>query len=162
MKTVPVYQLDVEPDSVKALKVITGDNEIGHLGEVDDRQLTELLQDINSMDADGLLGTGYDEMMLSNLLYITRPADEIKTKDVAKEYVGMPDYDEGGDETKLVVKFFNNDDREAFCNEVLKGHWLRRTGKAWSAFWGKSEENDLKAIKFEPKKQAEQAKEGDK
>ncbi len=43
MKEVPVIRLDVDSESPQALKILAGDNEIGHLGEIDDRALTEIL-----------------------------------------------------------------------------------------------------------------------
>lgn len=37
---IPVIRLNREPDDPQSLKVLTGDNEIGHLGEIDDRILS--------------------------------------------------------------------------------------------------------------------------
>ena len=60
LKTVPIIRLKVAADDPRALKVLAGDNEIGHLGEVNDRALTDLLKDLQSAE-NGLLGTGYDD-----------------------------------------------------------------------------------------------------
>ena len=116
MKKVPAVILDVEPDSPQALKVLTGDNEIGHLGLVNDRMLTEVLKEIQDNDSDGLFGTGYDEMMLANLLYVTRPQSEIETFDAAEEWVGMPEFDgmQTGNESKITICFLNEADRVQF------------------------------------------------
>ena len=65
---VDVVRLDVGPMDARALKVLAGDNEIGHLGEVDDRALSELLKTIQTEDVSGLLGTGYDDGSLDALL----------------------------------------------------------------------------------------------
>ena len=72
LKTVPVIRVDLDPDDPKAIKILTGDNGISHLGEVDDRLLTELLKGLQET-AGGLLGTGYDDAMLANLIFVTRP-----------------------------------------------------------------------------------------
>jgi ParB-like chromosome segregation protein Spo0J len=92
-ETIPVYRIDIESDSVQALKIITGDNEIGHLAEIDDRLFTELLKEINDLDVTGLLGTGYDEMMLANLITTVNQTDieseppefQEYTEDIEKE-----------------------------------------------------------------------------
>lgn len=81
MKEVSAVRLDIDPDDPRALKVLTGDNEIEQLADVDDRALTEILKQIN--DEDALLGTGYDEKMLAALVYVTRPASEIADFDAA-------------------------------------------------------------------------------
>ena len=59
LETVPVIRLDVAPDDARALQVLTGDNEIANLGDVDDRELTELLRELATEDWDLLLGTGF-------------------------------------------------------------------------------------------------------
>src|SRR5437764_115147 len=69
LETARVVRLPIEADSPAALKVLTGDNEIEHLAEQDDRLLSELLREIAQDDPLALLGTGYDEAMLANLVY---------------------------------------------------------------------------------------------
>src|SRR5262249_41458887 len=66
IEQIPVIRLPIDPDSPQALKLLTGDNEIGHLAEVDDRMFIEILKEVR--DLGELRGTGYDEMMLSNLI----------------------------------------------------------------------------------------------
>ncbi len=90
LKEVPVIKLDIESDSPQALKILTGNNEIGKLAEIDDRKLSELLKEVK--DKDGLSGTGYDKMMLAKLVMVTRPQHEINDINEAAEWVGMPDY----------------------------------------------------------------------
>ncbi|GAF87370.1 unnamed protein product, partial [marine sediment metagenome] len=63
---VPVIRLEIPHDSAQALKLLVADNEISHLAEIDDRQLSELLKVVK--DKDALAGTGYDKMKLANLL----------------------------------------------------------------------------------------------
>ena len=59
--------LDVSPDSPEALKVLASDNEVSHLGVVDDRRLTEILKEVRESPV-GLVGTGFDDKMLSALV----------------------------------------------------------------------------------------------
>ena len=92
LESIPVVQLDVPHDDPKAIKVLTGDNEIAHLGLVDDRLLTELLKEVKDYDMNGLLGTGYDDAMLASLVMVTRPKSEIEDFDAAAEWVGMPEH----------------------------------------------------------------------
>lgn len=65
---VPVYRLDVAPESPVALKVLTGDNELGRLAEADERALAEILKDVLRDDEVGLLGTGFDDATLGALV----------------------------------------------------------------------------------------------
>lgn len=80
MDSIPVIRMNVAPNSPAALKVLAGDNEIGRLGEVDDRMFTEILKEIRDTDVTGLLGTGFDDMMLADLLKVT---DEISFPELA-------------------------------------------------------------------------------
>jgi hypothetical protein len=91
--TATVFRLPVAADSPQALKLLAGDNEIGHLAEVDDRMFTELLKEVKELDPAGLLGTGYDEMMLTNLVFVTRTEQEIADHNQAAAWAdaGMPD-----------------------------------------------------------------------
>lgn len=149
----PAIRLPFAPDSAPALKVLTGDNEIGHLGEVDDRQLTELLKEIQQTDLSGLglLGTGYDEMMLANLLYITRPASEIEEKKDAAQWVGMPEYEDGGEPYRIVISFENLDDRDRYIREYgLRIDYGSTKGKTWSTRWPFTERIDAAAVRVMP------------
>ena len=146
---VPVIRLPIWPDDPRALKILTGDNEISKLAEIDDRELTELLKLVKETDEAGLLGTGFDESMLAALTFITRPASEISTFDAAAEWVGMPAYDEGEKPLQLVISFRNDEDRQTFVEQnalVIMG----RVRKTWSTWWPAKEVNDAAAVKFEP------------
>lgn len=121
LETIPCIVLDIDHEHPKALKVLAGDNEIAHLGVINDIALSEILKEINEFDDMGLIGTGYDEMMLANLLYITRPASEIATIDEAAEWVGMPDIGDGKAEeadSKCIVNFASPSDRAAFFDAL--------------------------------------------
>jgi len=153
----PVIRLPLDPLSPRALKLLATDNEIGKFGETDDRALTELLREIKNTDPVGLFGTGFDDQMLAALVMVTRPASEIEGADAAKEWVGMPEYDPGDKQIKLIISFLTLEDRERFVKEkdirVDKG-WARNradgTGLVWSTRWPFSEREDVAGLTFEP------------
>jgi hypothetical protein len=146
--TVPVIRLDVEPNEARALKVLAGDNEIGKLGEIDDRALSEILKEIKDFDLDGLLGTGYDEMMLANLVMVTRPASEIADFDEAAAWVGMPDYEDGDTQKiKVIISFPDEDSREKFVDSIQL-RIDKKQKEAWSTRWPFTERTDTASIRF--------------
>lgn len=142
---IEAHRLDLDSDDPGALKVLAGDNEVDHLGVVDDRALTEILKEIN--DIDTLLGTGYDEQMLSNLVMVTRPASEIRDHDEAAHWVGLPDYEPQVEPLKVIVSFDSEEDRENFARKL--GVTLRGSGKTSSMWWPPREEDDLISLRFE-------------
>lgn len=144
LSEIPVIVLDLDDDDPKALKVLAGDNEIGHLGEIDDRALTDLLKDVSTNDDVGLLGTGFDEQMLANLLFVTRPASEIADFDEAAEWVGMPEYERANDPLKMTVSFATNEDRLAFGRKL----GYKMTDKTKSVWWPPREKDDVESIRF--------------
>lgn len=150
MESVPVVLLDLDSNDPKALKILTGDNEMSRLGEVDDRALSELLKDIKEIDS--LLGTGFDEVMLANMVMITRPASEIADFDAAAEWVGMPEYDAGGTKLQLLIAFESKEDRDAFIAkaEMKPGNITKRgaDGKLWSARWPADTNEDAFSLRF--------------
>lgn len=117
MTHIPVARLDLDPDSTTALKIVTGDNELGRFAEIDDRILTEILKEVSEDDPLGLLGTGYDEMILANLLFVTRNAAEIAGFDEAAEWSGLPDYDPEPDKFRLLLSFASARDRHDFIEK---------------------------------------------
>jgi len=141
---VPVHRLPLAPDDPRALKVLTGDNEIEHLAEQDDRLLTELLREIKDQDAAGLLGTGYDEMMLANLVFVTRPESEIQDFDEAAQWVGLPGYEAAPDPLKVTVNFANAEDRAGFFRRL----GVAFTDKTDSIWWPPREREDKLSLKF--------------
>lgn len=142
---VPVIRLDLDSDEPRALKVMAADNEVAHLAEVDDRALSELLKQVHDQDLTGLLGTGYDEMMLANLLMVTRSREEIADFDEAAEWVGMPGYVRGPERFELHVFFESNSERLSFLEK--NGLTLTHMGK--SAWWPPRERDDVKSVRFE-------------
>jgi len=153
---VPIVRTAYTPDDPYALKLLIGDNEIRHLAEVDDRALTELLRELK--DADELLGTGYDEMMLANLLMVSRPVSEIEDLDAAAQWVGMPEYDmEGEHRIQIIVNFVNEEDRQEFCRLLgLEVSKITKEGKGKSVWWPKQPDNDDNtSIRFTSSKEEE-------
>jgi ParB-like nuclease domain len=145
---VPIFQTEYLPDDPRALKLLVGDNEIQHLVENDDRALTELLRELKEVDE--LLGTGYDEMMLANLVMVSRPASEIEDLDAAAQWAGMPEYDLQGDERlQIIVNFASEEDRQEFCKVLgLEVSKIHTKGHDKSIWWPVRGDHDTKSIRF--------------
>jgi hypothetical protein len=79
----PVIRLDIDPLDPRALQVLTGDNEIMHLRQIDDRALANLFKEIRDSGG-GLLGTGYDDASLALLEEL--PAMQIEAPEAFREY----------------------------------------------------------------------------
>jgi len=152
-ETAPAIRLDLDPNSPQALKVVAGDNEISHLAMRDDRALTELLKQIKEQDPVGLLGTGYDELMLTSLVMVTRPQSEIGDFDEAAEWVGMPEYDPGSQIYRLTISFMSEEERSAFLEKQMgiKGEIVQARGKNNLSTWWppRDKTDDLLALRFE-------------
>ena len=130
--TVPTFQINI--------------NEIGHLADVDDRQLSEILKEI--LEEDDLLGTGYDEMMLANLAFITRPESELSSINHAEEWVGLPEYERTLTPRTMTVSFENDTDRDSFAKHL----GITITNKTKSIWWPHKDNDDVKSIRFENEK----------
>ena len=147
LQAVPVIRLDLDPDEPRALKILAGDNEIPNLAEADDRLLSEMLREIN--EADDLLGTGFDEMMLANFLMVTRPASEIQGFDEAAEWVGMPEYEPSTEPLKIIVSFRSEEDRDKFIEHLELDRLKKASGaRTLSTWWPPKEVEDPRALKF--------------
>ena len=68
LTSVPILRLDLPPNSTKAVKILTADNEVTHLAETNMREMSELLKEL--LVEDDLLGTGYDKDKIENLLMV--------------------------------------------------------------------------------------------
>lgn len=152
LETVPAIRLPIGPNDPVALKVLTGDNEIGHLGEIDDRRLSEILKEIKDVDISGLAGTGYDDLMLAALVMVTRPSGEIADFNEASQWVGMPGCEPKDDDLKVVVVFRNKKDRDAWVKIAeqagmdLKMHY--KSAAVWSTWWPPKDRDDLASVRF--------------
>lgn len=148
---VPVIRVPIASDDPKALKILTGDNETSKLGEVDDYLLTEILKEIR--ERDGLLGTGFDDMMLANLVFVTRPSSEIPDFNAALEWVGLPGYDPEDPALKsdlyLVVVFRKRADRDQFVKDKKIQIKDKRGDRKWSTIWPFEGKIDRKSVKME-------------
>ena len=129
LTSVPILRLPIHSGHISAIKLLTADNEVSHLGEVDDRALTNILKEI--MDASDLMGTGYDEKMLANLLYVTRDSSEIESIDHAAEWVGMPEYESSDENIRLVIQFEDEIAKQQLCD--MAG-WPYNEGKSRESF----------------------------
>jgi len=148
LKQIPVFELPIAPDDIKALKLLAADNELGHLAQIDDKALIELLKGV--MDMDSLLGTGFDDKMLANLMFVSRPASEIKSINEAAEFLGMPEYDEGKLSLKLIVNFESEENRQEFAKLI----GVELTEKTKYIYFPPVEKNDLKSVRFVEKEEA--------
>lgn len=151
---IPTTQLDVDPDSPEALKILAGDNTLGLRKAVDDRGQTELLKAVLESADKGLLGTGLDEQMLAGLVLVTRRKHEIADIDEAAHWVGLSEWD--GVEAfpyRLVVHFEYEEVREDFVREQLGNPRLqigRKGTRAWSLRWPPTDkQEDLGALRFD-------------
>lgn len=157
VKIIPVVRLNIEPDSARALKILAGDNEVAHLSMKDDRLLTQILRDIKEEDISGLLGTGYDEMMLANLVMVTRPKAEVKDLDEAAEWVGMPEYENVPAPLKIVVIFRNKADQQKFGELVEQTLWASDGAVAQSIWYPERKREDPKSVIFEEGERQDEA-----
>lgn len=149
----PVIRKDYDPNEPRAIKLVVADNEIRHLADRNDRLLTELLREL--ADEEELLGTGYDDMMLANLTYVTRPADEIEDLEAAAQWVGMPEYDLGKNKLQINVNFDTEEHRVEFIHMLgLEVSEVGTKGPTKSIWWPKRVNDDVKSLRFSTKKQS--------
>jgi len=144
IKQVPIIKVKVGPNDPRALKLLAGDNEISHLREIDDRMLTSILKEIKEHDEEGLLGTGFDDAMLANLLFVTKPASEVQDFDEAAHWVGMPEYNKETRPLQMNVSFRNMKDRAEFVK--LLG--LDVTDATKAVWFPQQERRDIVSVKF--------------
>jgi|TARA_R110002020_G_scaffold21850_7_gene74063 hypothetical protein len=154
---IPVIRLTIDPEDVRALKLLASDNEISHLGEMNDRALTELLKEVKDTHPNGLLGTGYDDRMLASLLMVTRPKDEINDFEAAAEWVGMPEFvgeQEAHKSYCMMVYFDTPEDRRDLIKEITKLDPEFKaepsdTKTAFSVWWPPRPNHDVNSVRFE-------------
>ena len=144
IEEVPVAIMNFGPDDPKAIILLTGDNEISKLGVVDDRKLTELLKGIS--DQASLLGTGFDDKMLANLLFVSRPASEIASLNEASEYIGMPEFELSPAPIKTIISFESQEDKDKLYNLMGVECNDKKTDSIW---FPEKERMDLVSVKIE-------------
>lgn len=143
---VPVRRLPLNPDDPRALKVLAGDNMISHLAVINDRVLTDVLKEVHESDITNLMGTGFDEMMLTNLAFVTR--SEFQNFNEAAHWVGLPEYEDSGSNPRITIHFLNEDNRAEFIR--ITGIKTTKAGKnhGWTAWWPPREKKDLSSVEF--------------
>jgi ParB-like nuclease domain len=149
LKTVRIVRLKIGPDDPQALKLLVADNELARFAGVDDRQLSELLKEVSDFDVAGLLGTGYDEQQLANLIYVTRPRAEVGDYQDAAAWVGMPEFETGAMPFKLIVLFETEDEREQLMQQIGATVTQQRNGRVWSIWWPEREREDPASLRFD-------------
>jgi hypothetical protein len=143
---IPVHKVDLDANDTRALQILTGDNEINNLAVVNDRMLTELLKEIMVQDQEiGLTGTGFDEAQLASLVMITRPASEIKDKDEAAEWLGMPEWEGSSKRLTVIVSFESEKDRKEFAD--ILGYTFTPTTK--SIWFPHKPKDDTSSVEFQ-------------
>lgn len=152
---IPIRRLPLDPEDARALKLLAGDNEISHLGEVDDRALTLILKQIKEEDSTGLLGTGYDDKMLANLLFVTRPASEIADLDHAAEWVGMPDYEGPKPRLVLSLQFETEEERDAMIAQLGVHVTYKDQRNSATAWYPPRQRDDSISINWTTKQEGE-------
>ena len=146
IQTIKTLELNINADDPKAIKLLVADNEVNHLGEINERGLSEILKEI--VHTGDLLGTGYDDMMLSNLLFITRPASEIKNIDEAKEWIGLPEYEPAPNVYRYYISFTTSEARTKFA-EKNKLPIQNKNTKLWISWCPPKDKEDPSSIAYE-------------
>ena len=121
-------------------------DEIGRLAELDDRTFIALLGDIRELD--DLLGTGYDEAMLKNLMFVVDGETTDQREADAWAAAGMPGDLNGSNTLKLIISFLNAEDRNAFVDKY-EIRIMKRESVVWSARWPHREMDDHSSLRFE-------------
>lgn len=132
------------------MKILAADNEVGSLAEVDDRSLSEILKFVKQNDDFGLDGTGFDDAMLANLVFITRSKHEIPDELAAAEWAGagMPEHlSEKEAVIELRLRFKSGKARDAFVQKI-GAIPTKRVGEIVTAPWPPRGKHDLKSIKL--------------
>lgn len=124
LATIPVRMLPIHPDDPRALKLLTGDNEISHLGEVDEKALASILSQIQEEDASGLLGTGYDEKKLIGLIMGIEAQDEEKDgNEVYTSKIQVPTYSPS-DVQPRVSELYDDSKTKLLMQQIDAAKWL--------------------------------------
>lgn len=149
---VPTIELPLNHDDNRALKVVTGDNEISNGAEKNDMLLVEILKQIygESHDALALLGTGYTDQQLAALVMVVHPEAKIRDIDEAAEWVGMPEFSVGETKPNITIGFPSAELRAEFVkrNELVIVS-KSKDNVSWKSKWPNAENRDVSSVRFE-------------
>jgi hypothetical protein len=122
---VQVIRLKVSPESEIALKVLTGDNEISNLADVDELALLNLLRDIDV--GDELLGTGFDAQGLQALFQSSSPREFAEDA-----WAGMPEFTQDDQQPhRQIIVSFNSEENVAAFERLTKMKISPKTKSVW-------------------------------
>jgi hypothetical protein len=125
LTTIPVIRLNIDPTSPAALKVLAGDNEISHLGEVNQEALMEILGDLR--DADELFGSGWDAEAVDGLFQ-----DKHSAEFAESQWTGLPSFEM--EDTlpvrRVIVNLETEEDAQKF-SEKLGVEFTQKTISIW-------------------------------
>ena len=130
---VPVRYMDLDP--VDAKRLALADNKIQESSAWDYNKLTNVLQDIQNVDVDFILGLGFNDNELDNILDRRAPGDTIHGEGPSiwkDEWQDMPEFDQQ-DETShrsIIVHFENNDDVIKF-QELIEQQFGPKQKSIW-------------------------------
>ena len=141
LTSVPILRLDLPPNSTKAIKILTADNEVTHLAETNAREMSELLKEL--LVEDDLLGTGYDKAKIENLLMVSRSKDEVKRLE-DEQWGDFMDFQAVKANPKLIVNFENEKDREDFAKFI----GAELTDKTKYIWWPFKEKNKFAHLNY--------------
>ena len=129
---IPAVWMPFDHLDPRAIKIVVADNMIENLADDDDALLAELLREVD--DLDDLLGTGFDEMMLTAYEEVIRPPDQMTEFDPTAEWEaqGMPDFEVQEDSLRLVIHFDDPGEREQIAAK-LGLYITNKEGTVWSA-----------------------------
>ena len=148
MTKVPAVRLDLDADDPEALKILTGDNEIGQLGLKNDPRLVAMLREVQ--EKVGLLGTGFDEMMIQGLEdLLTSQGTSADNRD---EWANMPDFSPGDSRLELRLWFDNEKIRASIVKKLDLNTRSLSNARILQSKYPSAPEEDLKTVKWVPKK----------
>lgn len=114
--------------------------------------LAQLLKEIKDVDVEGLLGTGFDEMMLANYAMVIKPSGELEDIDAAAQWVGMPGYEPPEKTFVLAVLFSSEEARAKFVKKTplsTKDKFIRKQNKSWTAHWPPRPKDDRISLRVQ-------------
>jgi hypothetical protein len=147
VEKVPVLVVPLNHDDIKALKILTGDNEIGRLADVEVKTLSQLMKDLS--EDEQLFGTGFDASMVSILEMVAQESSDLNKFNPADEWdIGMPEYEALPHPTQLTVMFEDANDVESFL-AFIKIKTISSRGNTISCRYPEGGRDDLVSIRFD-------------